>query len=155
MSFLGGLFSTENRTNNNTSYNVNETIDTSDRSNNNAGDGLQATGGSTINYTTTDHGAISGAVEMMQNNTNFAQNVVHDFTTSTAGMFTNGLGFAQAAMQGALTSTANANNAATAANTNALAQVKDAFSTAKSGEQKIMAIAALVIVAVVAVKSGG
>jgi hypothetical protein len=109
------------------------------------------------NYTTTDFGAVQGSMALIasgqQQNTAVFQSALH----TGEHFFDQGIGFADHALQGVMSNT-NAMMRTTeqvlsgqaTTQANATAAIKDAFTTAKSGEQRIMVGAALAIVAIVA-----
>ncbi len=111
------------------------------------------------NTTTTDFGAIQGSLDLIRsgqaNNTEMFNGLLDTGET----FFNNGIGFANNAMQGVLTNsnammrtTEQVLSGQATTQANATAAIKDAFTTAKSGEQKIMVGAALAIVAIVALR---
>jgi hypothetical protein len=111
------------------------------------------------NVTTTDFGAIQGSMSLIasgqRENTAVFQSALH----TGEGFFEQGIGFADHALQGVISNssamirtTEQVLNGQAATQANATAAIKDAFTTAKSGEQKIMVGAALAIVAIVALR---
>lgn len=132
--------------NNSTETTTNQDYDLRDQSVNNAGDGILNNGSGSVSVVTTDHGAvqasINASVENFRTGVGFANNVVENaFKNNSTAMQTvaSGQNAALQAVTGAANSTITA--------------VKDAYSEAKAGEQKIMAAAALALVAIVAFTS--
>lgn len=134
MGLFSSLFgSSSASTTSNTTYSA----DTRDQSVNNAGDGILLNGSGSLNITNTlsDGGAINASVELFQTGVGFAK------------------GVSDSALASNTKSSETAINAVKSASAGAVDAVKEAYSTAKAGEQRVMAMAALALVAVVAFKS--
>lgn len=132
-----------------------------------------ANGNSIATYnTTTDFGAVQGSMAIIASGQREQSQNLNKLIDAGENIFTNGIGFAEHVTQGVLsnsrdmmrtqeqmlTSTANqiqnAYQSSANVQANATAAIKDAFTTAKAGEQKILVGAALAMVAVVALRKG-
>ena len=106
---------------------------------------LSHSNGNTINVTTTDEGAVSDAFQ-----------AINAISANSTTLMSNALGAVSANSTAAMQEVGSANtNALTAVNNenaSALAAVSAAYSTAKAGDQKMLAFVAMAILGVVAVK---
>jgi hypothetical protein len=126
---------------------------------NSSGNSLTSDSHNITNYTTTDYGSIQGSMALIASGQRESAGVANHALDTGRAFFDSGLGFADHALEGVLTNsdalmrtTAQVLNGQANTQATATAAIKDAFSTAKSGEQKIMVGAALAIVAIVAMR---
>jgi hypothetical protein len=109
--------------------------------------------------TTTDFGAIQGSMALIASGQQQNTAVLQSALNTGEHFFDQGIGFADHALQGVMSNTnalmqttQQVLNGQATTQANATAAIKDAFTTAKSGEQRIMVGAALAIVAIVALR---
>lgn len=112
----------------------------------NGSQNVSASGGATVNVT--DAGAISQAF-------GFADSALKGAYTDVAASRSNTASTAGAAIAAVQNTSQQATQAITDAFSKSSAQVADAYSTAKAGENKILVAAGLVVVGIVAVKVMG
>jgi hypothetical protein len=131
-----------------------------------SGDGstnLSNSSGNTLtqvtNNTTTDFGAIQGSMALIASGQREQSNVLNHTLDVNQNVFTAGVGFAEHALQGVISNssdmmrtTEQVLNGQAASQSSSIAAIKDAFTTSKAGEQRILVGAALAIVAVVALR---
>ena len=118
---------------------------------NTQGDGSQAFTNSTGNSlsqtsynTTSDHDAIDQSYQFARAGLDLVSQSTQTSLNASNSAFTTGLGFAEHAIQGVFNTQESALKTATNS-------IKDAYSTAKAGEQKVLVGGALAVVAIVAV----